>query len=196
MAFLESIGILCWRHRGAGGFLDRVRIVDGQIYFDDDAAVEDLLHEAGHVAVVPKPYRKFATDDLEVVTRLMGKAMEDDLCQVDSRLMRAMMQSGEAEATAWAWAAGKHLGIPAELIISDGSYNGEGAAIRLQLQMRAYVGINGLWHAEMCARPHQKELPQYPALLHWTQDIGLDEGDLVSPYAKLVTQHDRARPAA
>lgn len=182
MEFLDSIGIQCRRQEGASGFLKGVRIVDGRIHVDCAAAVEDLLHEAGHLAVLPEPYRKFASDDLEGVQARMGKDLENDVCEVDSRLMRAIMQSGEAEATAWAWAAGLHLDLPPELIISDASYGGTGASMRTQLHLRGYLGINGLWHGDMCARPHQKDLPQYPTLLHWVQPIGFDAEDLVSPH--------------
>ncbi len=84
--------------------------------------------------------------------------------------MRAALQCSDPEATAWAWAAGKHLGIPEDEIILDSEYGNDGAGIRLALSLRSYPGINGLAHAGFCAvRDGVAPLPVFPALAHWTQ---------------------------
>ena len=182
VAFLRSIGIACRLQDGATGFLEKIRIVNGGLAFQPDVEVEDVLHEAGHLAIIPERYRPLANDDLEGVNAAMGRDIDADLCEIDSPLMCAMLQASEPEATAWAFAAGMHLGLPPHVIISDGSYGGGGRVVRQQLQLRGHLGINGLWHSQMCARPSQKHLPQYPNLLCWTQHIGSDESDRLNPY--------------
>lgn len=65
----------------------------------------------------------------------------------DNPVLRAVIQATDPEVTAWAWAAGKALGLPVSLIIADNDYQGNGADIRLMLQMGRYAGIHGLTHA-------------------------------------------------
>lgn len=87
----------------------------------------------------------------------------------------AAMQCSDPEVTAWAWAAGKHLGLLDREIIDDDEYDGEGHVMRLSLAMNAYAGINGLARAGWCVvRPGALEvfrsLPAYPRLVRWIQD--------------------------
>lgn len=192
LAFLRSISIDCAVDNRATGFLRGVRIVSGALQVSTTAALEDVLHEAGHLAVLPAPFRHLANDDLEGVCKHMSDFLDTDGCDIDSPLMRAMLQSGEAEATAWAWAAGMHLGLPAEIVISDTSYGGSGTNIRAGLALGRYLGVNGLWHSGMCAAPNQPG-PHFPHLLQWTQEIGDSPSDLVSPH---FNRHLHARQVA
>lgn len=77
------------------------------------------------------------------------------------------MQCSDPEATAWAWAAGVHLGLPPEAVIMDHEYDGEGEGIRLALQLKCYLGINGLTHAGICSNPRVDG--GYPVLRSWLQ---------------------------
>ncbi|MFL1449222.1 hypothetical protein ACI77O_12575 [Pseudomonas tritici] len=89
----------------------------------------------------------------------------------DDALVRAMIQAGETEATAWAFAAGRAVGLPDELIIQDCEYGGEGQHVRNALSASSYLGINGIQHAGFCVtRPNPyRRLPVYPALAFWLQ---------------------------
>ena len=82
----------------------------------------------------------------------MSADLERGFFEINSYMMCAIVQSSDCEATAWAWAAGLNLGVPIDLIVSDQAYGSEGASIRTQLRLNAYVGINGLQHAGMCSR--------------------------------------------
>src|SRR3546814_2335746 len=76
----------------------------------------------------------------------------------DAPEMRAIMQAGETEATAWAFAAGRAIGLPDHVIIEDQDYDGEGEGIRFGLALNAYVGINGMVRGGMRSEEHTSEL--------------------------------------
>ena len=170
-SFLRAIGIPCEEAPGARGFLEGVRVKDGSLLYDPACLVSNLLHEAGHVATVPVAWRHLLSDDVAVGHRAMFADLERmELLDPDGPLVRAALQCSDPEATAWAWAAGKHLGIPEDEIILDSEYGNDGAGIRLALSLRSYPGINGLAHAGFCAvRAGGAPLPVFPALAHSTQ---------------------------
>jgi hypothetical protein len=83
-------------------------------------------------------------------------------------MTRAMLQTGDCEATAWAWAAGKHLNVPERSIIVHGKashYDGNGATVALMLRNSAYFGVNGLRAAGFLQ--HTRD---FPRLTKWLQD--------------------------
>ena len=64
-AFLNRIGIVAtFVDEHIHGFLDGVKIHQGQIQIGTNAQVEDVLHEAGHLATTPKPFRHWMNDNL------------------------------------------------------------------------------------------------------------------------------------
>jgi hypothetical protein len=171
MDFLNGIGLPISVVPGATAFLELIRVVDGRLEIDPACPVSNVLHEAGHLAVVPSQFRHLMTGDLDEGTRLMFAEINKMGLEPDDPLSRAAMQAGECEATAWAWAAGEHLGIPPEVIILDSEYENDGEEMRDMLMARQYFGINGLMHAGFCvtrANPRRK-LPVYPNLAHWLQ---------------------------
>lgn len=169
--FLTDIGLKVYTQPGAEGFVLHVSIIEGALNVDPRASASNLLHEAGHLAVCPTRYRHYLSGDLEL-------GFEKAFCEVDEMnldpqdaLIRNLLQAGETEATAWAWAAGLASGIPEELIIQDKDYDGAGAEIRLMLSMKAYCGINGLSNAGFC---HTRAWPgntgsEFPSLNFWLQ---------------------------
>lgn len=169
-AFLCSIGIACHEVAGVKGFLKGVAVEAGCLLYDPACPVSNLLHEAGHIGTAPLPWRQLMTGDVSRAHRVMFADLERLDLDPDCPLMRAALQCSDPEATAWAWAAGKHLGLPEELIILDSEYDGDGAGIRLALSMGRYAGIHGLAHAGFCSvRAGGSPLPTYPSLAHWTQ---------------------------
>ncbi|TXH00092.1 MAG: hypothetical protein E6R08_01195 [Nevskiaceae bacterium] len=170
--FLSAIGI-AWRWLdGAKGFCDGVDIADGVLLVDPEARTSTLLHEAGHLATLPGEFRHQAQRNISGVQKLVLEAVA--FSDPDAPIARAAMQCSDPEATAWAWAAGVHLGLDPRLIIQDDEYGETGALVRLQLAGRAYPGINGLHHAGFCAqRPgayaEARGLPAFPELLFWLQ---------------------------
>lgn len=169
-AFLRGIGIPVWMVAAVSqaSFLDDIEVVQGALHVTPVCRVSTLLHEAGHLACVPTAYRHLFSGNLGSGTRKMLRHIDSLDLHPDAPLMRAAIQCSDPEATAWAWAAGLHLGLPHERIIMDREYDGTGADIRCSLRFGAYVGINGLMHAGMCGHPRGPA--GYPALRTWLQD--------------------------
>lgn len=174
--FLSTIG-LPWRwDSGANGFCAGVDISDGVLLIDPSTQPSTVLHEAGHLAVLPGEFRALAQRNIGGVQKLVLEHV--DFSDPDGDLQCAAMQCSDPEATAWAWAAGHHLGLSPITIIRDDEYSGEGAVVRLQLATRGYFGINGLARAGFCAaKPGRyaeaRQLPAFPKLRFWLQrDFG------------------------
>jgi hypothetical protein len=171
MDFLNGIGLPISVVPGATAFLEQIRVVDGRLEIDPSCPVSNILHEAGHLAIVPTQFRHFMTGDLDEGTERMFAEIKKLGLEPDDPLSRAAMQASESEATAWAWAVGEYLEIPPEVIILDSEYEGDGADMRVMLMMRQYLGIHGLMHAGFCvtrANP-RRNLPVYPKLSYWLQ---------------------------
>ena len=140
---------------------------------DPGICVSNLLHEAGHLAVLPSRFRPTASVNLDRVYEFMFKKLEDT--PPESPEVIAALHSGETEATAWAWGVGKHLETPEHLIIQDNEYDVAGKIIRLSLSMNSYMGINGLQCGGYCsvkagAYADYHKLPVYPKLKFWLQN--------------------------
>ena len=173
---LDDIGLEVRIVEGARGFLPNLRIVGGALHVAPNCSVSDLLHDAGHLACIPKRYRARANDDLDVVAKDMLDDLERLNVHPDSPLYRAVIQCSDPEATAWAFAFGRHLGLAPEDIIEDDQYPddsgvGTGAEVRAALSMGMYIGIHGLAHAGFCSTNRFGRLPQYPKLAYWTQEL-------------------------
>lgn len=170
IAFLSDIGIPMIADEKAGGFVEHVLIANGALrYHPIKAQPSNLLHEAGHLAVVPERFRHLAYNDMddlfEIILEDYGRRHAADVdFDHDAIENRAVMQCSETEATAWAFAAGRAIGLPDEVTILDDEYDNEGASVRLQLQCSAYLGINGLVAGQMC-----QKVSTYPTLTRWLQ---------------------------
>lgn len=172
MEFLSGIGLQCTYTPSATGFAPGIQIVDGELRVGDQASISWLLHEAGHLATLPGDVRHLASGNIAPAQVAALNAVED--CDPDEPRAIAAMQCSDMEATAWAWAAGVHLGLPSDEVIRDEDYGQSGSDIRLMLSQRAYAGINGLARAGFCAsRPGAyaaaRNLPVYPQLARWLQ---------------------------
>lgn len=169
MTFFNEIGLPASVRVGASGFTKHIEIVEGAIEADPSAPASSLLHEAGHLAIVPGQFRQLLSGDLGEGMKKIFAVMDEMDLDPDDPLSRAMLQAGDTEATAWAWAAGTYLALPEEVIVADEDYDGEGASIRLMLRMNSYFGINGLSNAGFCkTNPRlSTPLPVYPELVRW-----------------------------
>lgn len=164
IVFLEDIGIPVSVRQGASGFLDLVSAEAGGLVIDPACSASNLLHEAGHLAIIPGQFRPMAQGDLSDVEQAMGEAML--LEPPDSPLARAVLQASEGEASAWAWAAGMHLGLPSGIVIQDEDYDGGGALVRSMLSAGRHFGVHGLHHAGFC---DLRGPGAYPVMRHWVQ---------------------------
>lgn len=82
---------------------------------------------------------------------------------------------GEAEATAWAWAALVHLGLPAEVLFHGGGYQGHSAGLALTYSVGVYPGAAGLTQAGLAAPG------EYPRLRRWLRDQPLPSTTKANP---------------
>lgn len=124
VAFLRSIGMEIEYGEGAhNGFLPGVNIHAGVIHVDPDTLVGsgDVLHEAGHIIVVPRRYWSRLGTDLQagvddlLATEKMPDGSDDPLLETASR-------HGELMAQAWSYAAARHLNIFPGCVFFPGSY--------------------------------------------------------------------------
>lgn len=152
VAFLRGIGLeVTEAEVPADSFLPGLRIVQGGLQVDLDQLrwPGDLLHEAGHLAVVPAALRA---------------SMDDALAELPP-----VPHGGEIEATAWAWAALRHLQLPSEVLFHDGGYHGRSQGLRTTFELGVYLGAAGLVSAGLAATPAQASAGAalYPHLMAW-----------------------------
>lgn len=165
---LNTIGLIARLNENASGFLEKINIKEGVLEYQETATPSNLLHEAGHLACLPPKLRVIVNNDISDIEDIVQKEMKDrfkETGNLDDPYIRAMMQCSDTEATAWAWAMGKKIGLEENTIIEDEDYNGEGADLRLMLSAKAYYGINGLRAANMI-----KSIKDFPVLDKWLQD--------------------------
>ena len=158
--FLEEIGIAVRRAELAEDtFLPGVLVEAGGLVIDAARLAHpgDLLHEAGHLAVLTAAERAKAGADL---------------------------QSGPGEeiaAIAWSYAACVHLGLDAAVVFHDDGYKGEGAALRENFSAGRYIGVpllqwygltreraNGAAGAETMEREGGEGA--YPRMVRWLRE--------------------------
>lgn len=176
IGFLREIGLSIQKEDNVSGFSPGVEIRHGGLVVDPfNVQMADLLHEAGHLAIMPGQFRHLLNGNLMDGLEQALEAVSG--FDPESPLVRAVLQCTDPEATAWAWAAGCHLELPSEQIIRDQDYAGSGESIRLALALRHYVGINGLDRAGLTAANERSAyitgLTVYPSLCRWLQPFDL-----------------------
>ena len=165
----------------ADAFLPGVRIADGGLVVDRTAMFipGDLLHEAGHLAVIPGRYRQRIGDDVDAgVAQIRAEAAGAG--DRDPVLDGLEGLGGELQAIAWSYAACRHLGLPLEIVFKPGAYGTDknGGAdpmmIAQQIEMGFFPGLHRLIQAGMTAPPQSILYPDgppggFPAMLRWVQ---------------------------
>lgn len=183
VAFLRDIGVGVEFGPGAqNGFLPGVNIHAGIIHVDPDTLVGpgDLLHEAGHMAVLPRRFRSGLGSDLDVDMHRLIEA-EAGSGSPDDPILAVPKQQGEFMAQAWSYAAALHIGVPPACIFFPGSYkhhdyegqhpmerwieNGThyGPMALARVGMTGFSGLFALMNAD-------NGLPPYPVMSRWVQD--------------------------
>lgn len=138
--FFAEIGL---PHQFAGlpgpTFLPGVAIRRGVLTIDRERLLYpgDLLHEAGHMAVLPTPERA---------------EMDGDVGPDGGMEMAAI---------AWSYAAALHVGLPVEVVFHDGGYRGGAASLRQNFAQRRYIGVPLLEWMELTAGG------RFPAMDRW-----------------------------
>ena len=85
--------------------------------------------------------------------------------------MPKVPHGGEIEATAWAWAASRHLGLDSAVLFHDGGYHGHAAGLRMNFELGVYLGASGLASAGMAHLAGHASTPAgvsvYPQMRLW-----------------------------
>lgn len=152
MEFLSGIGL-----RVALGtisqqpFLPGIDIQNGILMIDESKLLYpgDLLHEAGHLALLPSAER----------AQVNGDAGSDG--------------GIEMAAIAWSYAAALYLGLPPELVFHKDGYRGGSDAIIENFAGGRYIGVPILEWAGLCITEKRAQglgIDPYPSMLHWLRE--------------------------
>lgn len=152
IAFLNNIGIeTIIRPIPGHCFLPGVSMEAGKIIIDTEKLLYpgDILHEAGHIAVMPPEVRS---------------DMDEVLPSTD------LHQGGEMMALAWSYAACVHIGIDPHVVFHADGYKGDGEQLAKHYNENPAIGIPMLqWCGMTCDSKKAKELNKlpFPAMQFW-----------------------------
>ena len=145
-SFLNEIGL----HVRAGAVADGTALpgidVDRAVLVVDEEELRfpgDLLHEAGHLAVVPPERRA---------------AFHHDVGNDPAEEMMAI---------AWSWAAALHLKIDPAIVFHGSGYGGGGRWIVENFAAERYFGVPMLAYAGMTRAAARDGLAPYPHMTRW-----------------------------
>lgn len=149
--FINEIGIPCTEEKLTDKtFLPGMCIRNGHMLYDLELLENpgDLLHEAGHLAML------LPEDRLAV-------------CGVENIAGDLEMGAAEMGAIAWSWAAMKHLGIPAEVVFHNNGYKGGSTNIISNFSEGNYFGVPMLSYLGMCGFPDNPDEHAFPKMKQW-----------------------------
>jgi len=155
-SFLTEIGIvLTWANLPDETFLPGIQVFDGTLLVDESKLKYpgDLLHEAGHLAVVPADARPHLNDEVT------WPDQNADLI--------------EAAAICWSYAACVHLGLDPQIVFHKDGYLGRSEGLLLNFQMQVYPGAVALEAAGMTYTVNNAEklgFEPFPAMRKWLRD--------------------------
>jgi hypothetical protein len=155
LAFLLRVGIeVCFEELKSPTFLPGIAVRDGTLVVDREALEwpGDLLHEAGHLAVLPSSLRQQASDALEVE--------------------HPVPHAGELEAMAWAYAAAVEINLPLTVLFHPGGYKGRSEALILTYSLGVFPGLPGLCATGMATAPRNDDGSGlvYPKMKSWLRE--------------------------
>lgn len=147
LAFVTAIGLgVRETTLATDGFLPGVRIEDG-VLLVDRARLQypgDVLHEAGHLAVVPAAERPYVQAD---ITAGHPERAGDELA-----------------VHPWSYAACLALNLPAEVVFHAGGYHGGGQWLADNYRAGTYIGLPLL--AWMGLTTNES----FPQMTRWTRE--------------------------
>jgi ribosomal protein S18 acetylase RimI-like enzyme len=143
--FLQEIGLVV--HLGttpSATLLPGIQMVSGGLRVDLGALLYpgDLLHEAGHLAVMT-PERRFAEFPL------------------------SSDPAEEMGAIAWSYAATLHIGVAPEIVFHEHGYRGHARALMQGFTTGNCVGLPFLWWIGLTTQPLPGRPSIYPKMLRW-----------------------------
>ena len=156
ISFLHEIGIETrFEKLEEPCFLPGLSICNGTIIIDKEVLMYpgDILHEAGHIAVVPAAER----------ASLTASAIEK----------REQREAEEMMAIAWSYAACMHLCLDPYVVFHDNGYKGGGSYIADNFGSKNYFGLPMLQWKGMAADEKnalQLNIAPYPCMIKWMLD--------------------------
>ena len=133
-------------------FLPGIHIENGVILVDKDKLTYpgDLLHEAGHLALLSPEDRANANGNLEP-----GEDKQKSL---------------EMGVICWSWAALLHLQLDPKVVFHDEGYRGASDWYIQMYSTGNYIGLPLLQWMELCKHPSDvNNNPPFPHMLKWTR---------------------------
>lgn len=153
-SFLSGIGLkLRFASLDFPTFLPGIHIENGVLLVDKDKLTYpgDLLHEAGHLALLAPEDRMKASGNLEP-----GESKQNTL---------------EMGVICWSWAALLHLDLDPKVVFHEGGYRG-GSEWYIQMYSTGnYIGLPLLQWMQLCK--HQDDISNqlpFPYMLKWTRE--------------------------
>ncbi len=155
VAFLDAIGI-AWRFDSVpeNTFLPGLEVVQGCLLIDRALLryPGDILHEAGHIALLPPEKRGlFSGNVKEVLPEHEG----DELAVI-----------------LWTYAASLHLELPLDVVIHDNGYHNQADWLREQFTTGTYIGLPLLVWMGLCEDPKAAQAAGsvgFPEMLRWVR---------------------------
>lgn len=152
IAFLEEIGIKVIRteiHEET--FLPGIKAEEAKLLIDESRMLYpgDMLHEAGHLAVIPPERREKAKGN-------MGKDRGEEMMAI-----------------AWSYAAMIHLELEPEIVFHEDGYRGGSKSILENFSQGRYFGVPVLQWLGLTIEPrHAKENGEkpFPHMIKWLVD--------------------------
>ena len=136
-------------------FLPGVTLQNGGLIIDPEKLLYpgDILHEAGHLAVMPPDIRATMNGDLDDT---------DDL-----------HKGGEMMAISWSYAACLHLGLDPAIVFHKNGYKGDAESILKNFAEGHYFGLPMLQWIGLCNEP--KKIPEpgveyFPKMIKWLRE--------------------------
>lgn len=154
IAFINSIGletVFC-SLTNEDCFLPGLFISNGKILIDKDRLKYpgDIIHEAGHLAVIPSAER----------STISGT----DIAQRSDAATEEMM------AIAWSYAVCKHLAVDPAFVFHGQGYKGGGKNIIDDFEAGRYFGVPVLQWLGMTITNSGNIAEDYPAMRKWLRD--------------------------
>jgi hypothetical protein len=164
---------------GQDGFLPGIQIVNGEMLIDPDrlAGSGDVLHEAGHIVIVPSRWRSELGND---VIESLDAVVATDPDAADDFQLQTSIKMSEFMAQAWSYAALKDLGLPPECVFFPGSYkyhpDMKPHPMATWVESGTHFGIMALSQVGMTGGlglfepPGANGLEPFPKMAKWLQD--------------------------
>jgi len=170
--FLRTIGFTVLEDSISASFLSGVEPrCNMTLAYDPDTMVcaGDVLHEAGHLAIIPSVFRnKIAGNIDESLAPVANAYFATHAFHIgpnfyEDPIGRAILQADESAAQAWSYAAALAAGIDPKIVFDSESIDDEYAGVLTGLHLKCHAGINSMTASGMTNRNI------FPKMHRWLQ---------------------------